>query len=175
MGGVPHIASPRPAGGPAVRVDPRARVGHLTHLTKRFVTSLSTHAPTAAADAWATSQLLAGEQALWSAMSNQDRRHATVVAYRFLDRAPDAPRAAIAAALLHDCGKTPAKLGTLMRTVATVVGPRGKRFEAYHDHERIGADIARDAGSEPQTVALIARSPDAPPELLSALCAADDV
>ena len=152
-----------------------SHIGHAVHLIKRFGTSLSTRPPTQAAEAWATSQLLAGEQALWAAMPSQDRRHATTIAYRFLDRVPDAPRAAIAAALLHDCGKTPAKLGTIARTVATVVGPRGKRFAAYHDHERAGAAMARDAGSETLTLDLIARSTSAPAELLDALRAADEI
>ena len=77
-----------------------SHIGHVVHLIKRFGTSLSTRPPTQAAQAWATSQLLAGEQALWAAMPTQDRRHATTVAYRFLDGVPDAPRAAIAAIAL---------------------------------------------------------------------------
>lgn len=153
----------------------RVRLRQSTHLVKRFATSLSTRPPTQAAEVWATSQLLAGEQALWAAMSNQDRRHAGEVAYRFLERVPDAPRAAIAAALLHDCGKTPAKLGTLGRTIATVVGPRGRRFRAYHAHESVGAELARRAGSEERTVELIAGCESAPAGLLAALRSADDI
>ena len=65
---------------------------------------------------WAESHLLAAEVELWRRMSNQDRRHAIEVARRFAWRcAPDADRAAMAGALLHDVGKVEAGLGTFGR------------------------------------------------------------
>jgi hypothetical protein len=39
---------------------------------------------------------------------------------------------------------------------ASVVGRRGRRFTLYHDHEQIGSDLAREAGSDPVTFELIA-------------------
>jgi HD superfamily phosphohydrolase len=108
-------------------------------------------------------------------MSNADRRHAVLVARRFLERTPDTSQPAVAAALLHDCGKTPAGLGTFGRTVATIVGPRRRHFRAYHAHEAIGAELARAAGSDPLTVQLIARDPKAPAAVLSALAEADEI
>ena len=84
---------------------------------------------------------------------------------------PDAARAEIAGALLHDVGKVEAGLGTFGRVAATVVGPRTARFRRYHDHEAIGARLAAAAGSDPVTVALIeGQGPAA-----DALRAADDV
>ena len=41
------------------------------------------------------------------------------------------------------------------RVAATVVGPRGRRFRLYHDHEAIGARLAEAAGADSVTVALI--------------------
>jgi hypothetical protein len=125
------------------------------HLAARFFTSLSPAPPAAAEQAWALSQLLSGESALWSAMSNQDRRHTAKVARRFVEARPGATRAEIAGALLHDVGKLECGLGTWGRVVASVVGPRTDSFRRYHDHEHIGALLAEQAGSDPATVALI--------------------
>ncbi|MCU0261937.1 MAG: hypothetical protein MUE78_13040, partial [Ilumatobacteraceae bacterium] len=92
------------------------------HLAARFVTSLSPRPPDVRDEIWAESQLTVGERALWRMMSNQDRRHSTAVARRFVTRRPHATRAEIAGALLHDVGKIRCGLGTFGRVVATVVG-----------------------------------------------------
>ncbi len=76
-------------------------------------------------------------------MPAADQRHSIEVARRFLDRRPDASVAEMAGALLHDTGKVEAGLGTFTRVVATVVGPRTRRFRLYHDHEAIGARARR--------------------------------
>ena len=76
-----------------------------------------------------------------------------------------------AAALLHDIGKLDSGLGTAARVVATVVGPRTKRFGRYHDHERIGAEMLAAAGSSPVTVDLVRGNGRA----ASALAAADNI
>ncbi|MGH9272638.1 MAG: hypothetical protein ACRDZ2_15365 [Ilumatobacteraceae bacterium] len=128
------------------------RVGHLA---RRFLTSLSPHPPSADDEAWAERWLLLGELGLWRRMANVDRRHAVVVARRFVDRRPAAERAEVAGALLHDVGKVESSLGTVGRVVATVVGPRTAPFRTYHDHEALGAGLAEIAGSDPVTVALI--------------------
>ena len=125
------------------------------HLALRFVTSLSGRPPEPAEEVWAESQFLSGEVALWRRMSNQDRRHSAKVARRFVEARPDATRAEIAGALLHDVGKIECGLGTWGRVVASVVGPRTERFRLYHDHEHIGAVLAEAAGSDPATVELI--------------------
>lgn len=126
-----------------------------THLARRFVGALSGAAPPAADDAWAVQRLTDAEVELWWQMQHQDRRHSVDVARRFVDLAPQAPRAAVAAALLHDVGKIESRLGTMARVLATVVGPRTTRLRHYHDHERIGVDLLRAAGSDPLTIALV--------------------
>jgi hypothetical protein len=39
--------------------------------------------------------------------------------------------------------------------IATLVGPRGRRFTAYHDHEAIGARQARDLGVDDGVLAVL--------------------
>ena len=125
------------------------------HLAARFFTSLSNRPPEPADETWAESCLLPGEIGLWRQMSNQDRRHSAKVARRFSDARPDAPRAELAGALLHDVGKIECGLGTWGRVLASLVGRRTRRFRLYHDHERIGAALAQAVGSDPATVELI--------------------
>jgi len=141
------------------------------HLARRFATSLSRRPPAADDAAWAHALLLPAEAALWERMTAQDRRHSILVARRFAERLPDALRPEMAAALLHDVGKLEAGLGTFARVAATVVGPRGRRFRAYHDHEAIGARLLGDAGADAVTVALVTGQGRA----AEALRAADDV
>lgn len=141
------------------------------HLARRFLTSLSPRPPAAADIAWAERWLAPGEVELWQRMANADRRHSIVVARRFASSRPNASRPEMAGALLHDVGKVDAALGTAARVVATVVGPRTRRLERYHDHEAIGARLAEAAGSDPITVALIEGHGDASATLRDA----DDV
>jgi len=140
-----------------------------THLAKRFFGSVLPLGPNAGDAAWATTHLLADEQAIWQKMSRVDRRHATGVARR-AERAlgAEATRPVLAAALLHDCGKTVSGLGTYGRVIATIsVKLAGRdmalawsettgftrRVGLYVEHPRLGADLLGLAGSAPLTVA----------------------
>jgi putative nucleotidyltransferase with HDIG domain len=152
VGRVPLGSSPRHTG--SVSSNPVVKAWHLT---ARFFTSLPPTPPSVDTELWVDDHLLAGERRLWIRLSNQDRRHSAAVAKRFVERRPTATRAEIAGAILHDVGKIACDLGTFGRVVATVVGPRTAAFRAYHDHEAIGAEMARAAGSEPETVDLIAQ------------------
>jgi hypothetical protein len=125
------------------------------HLARRWLGSLSRRRPSADDFAWVRDQLLPVERAMWHRFGVADQRHTIGVARRFVDRRPEASRAEVAGALLHDIGKLDAGLGTTMRVVATVVGPRTSRFARYHDHERIGAEWLTQAGSDPATVELV--------------------
>lgn len=129
------------------------------HLARRLWGSLSSAAPSADDELWAESWLQISERRLWRSMSNADRRHAVVVARRFADLRDGgestSERAEMAAALLHDVGKVPCGMGTGMRIVATIVGPRTSTFRAYHDHEAIGLDMMLAAGSEPESMDLL--------------------
>jgi hypothetical protein len=154
------------------------------HLARRFFGSLSRQPPSAADEAWAEAQLLPGEVRVWRQMAAQDRRHAVAVARAVAGQlGPAAARPVVAGALLHDCGKVEAGLGTLARVGATVViavagrdqVSRGEgRVARYARHEPIGADLLRRAGSDPVTVALVGGTPDAPADLLALLRSADD-
>jgi hypothetical protein len=145
----------------------RSSIDIIRHLAARFFTSLSAAPASAEDEAWVAEHLLAAEWALWVQLENPDRRHCAAVGRRFVEARPVATRAEIAGAILHDVGKIECGLGTFGRVVATVVGPRTRAFAAYHDHEEIGADMARRAGSEPETVELIAGRGPAFPALES--------
>jgi hypothetical protein len=154
------------------------------HLARRFATSLSRRPLSGVDERWANEQLLDGERAVWDAMAIADRRHSLLVARRLHDILGDAAdRAALAAALLHDCGKTDAGFGTFARVGVTLWGKvrgdaarRGDgRVARYLDHERRGSLQLEAAGSDALTVALVADSPAAPGAVRDALARADDV
>jgi hypothetical protein len=143
-----------------------------THLIKRAFSSLSQTAPSPQDIAIVSEVLNDSEFIAWSDMQHRDQRHSLVVLCRFDALAPSAIRAERAAALLHDVGKNISNLGFISRVVATLVGPRGRRFTDYHDHENLGADLMRSV-SDPRTVALIGGISDDDIALL--LQAADDI
>ena len=145
----------------------------VVHLAKRFVTSLSRVPPPAADLAWARSCLLASEWELWERFGAMDQRHTIEVARRFVASRPDASRPEVAAALLHDIGKLDSGLGVGGRVLATLSGPRTRRFRTYHENERIGAELCAAAGSDLFTVALVRG--DATGAAADALRAADDI
>ena len=125
----------------------------VAHLARRFFGSLRRGAP--ADEQWAIAQLTAGERELWSRMADADRRHAVDVAHTV---GKDAPRAVLAAALLHDVGKIESGLGTFARVGATVLGAIDRarwtgRVGAYLRHDELGAVLLEHAGSDPLTVA----------------------
>jgi hypothetical protein len=142
------------------------------HLARRFAGSLRPGGPPAADTAWALAQLGPGERAVWTAMPGPDRRHSVGVARRVAAALPDAARPVLAAALLHDVGKTRVGLRTPGRVVATLVGmARGReraavgegRIARYLRHDALGADVLAAAGSDPLTIAW-AREHHLPPE-----------
>ncbi|MCU1461551.1 MAG: hypothetical protein JWO37_1626 [Acidimicrobiales bacterium] len=166
------------------------------HLVRRFLGSLWPGGPSAAGTEWAEARLLPAEQELWLRMSGPDRRHALAVGHR-VERTlgHEATRPVLAAAMLHDVGKTASGLGTLARVGATLVGLGGGRTQArdlqrrrgltrriglYLRHDDIGADMLAIAGSDPLTVAWTREHHRPPAEwtvdrhLAEALKAADD-
>ena len=139
-------------------------MAELSHLTKRFITSLWPLGPGSDDDEWARSHLIEGEVRLWKRMSPQDRRHAIGVARRVeASLGADAARPVMAAALLHDVGKIDARLGTFLRVVATAsasisgresaavwVKSAGvtRRIGLYLLHPDLGGDHLAMAGSD---------------------------
>ena len=146
---------------------------HWWHLVQRFFGSLSSKEPSEADQDWALGWLLPTEGALWRQLGVEDKRHTLRVARAYLRANPHAERDEMAAALLHDIGKIHGQLSTLMRVAAKVVGPRTRKFKLYHDHEEIGADMLRKAGSSQLTITMIDGSCERL-ELLSQLLAADN-
>lgn len=132
---------------------------------------------------------------LFQAMSRYDRRHVLKVV-QALERQGHTDRDLLAAALLHDAGKTVTQEGRvrLWHRVAVVLmhvswpnllerlakgGRQGWRrpFYVQLTHAAIGAEAAEQAGCSEVTVDLIRRHEDAPGQmcdpLLAALQAAD--
>lgn len=153
-----------------------------------------------AGEAWARRWLRPAEVEIWKGMSGPDRRHGLAVARRAAEALGNAdgagvPTNALAAALLHDAGKSQSRLGILGRSAATLLaagaGRRrlaswrvagGWRAEAgqYAAHDELGGDLLAAAGSDPVTVAW-AREHHRPPSewsldpaLAAVLKAADD-
>lgn len=132
------------------------------HVVTRFFSSLPRTGPRHEDETWAAEKLLVLERELWASMSNADRRHGVAVARRVLAAiGPQVTRPVLAAALLHDVGKTTAGLGTFGRVVATlVITAAGRRrvetwnkgfrrcIALYSRHAEIGADLLAVAESD---------------------------
>lgn len=105
----------------------------------------------------------------------QDRRHALAV-YEVLERTGQTREDLLAAALLHDAGKSLVPFRPWQRglfTLAEYLAPRAMeraiqrpaqglrhRLWQYAHHASIGADLAEEAGCSPITVRLILRHED---------------
>ena len=145
----------------------------IAHLSKRFVLCLVPSQVHEIERQWVQSVLSPSEFKVWDNMMVQDRRHSVMVGRRFVMYRPTATQSEIAGALLHDVGKSVARLGTFARVIATLVGPRTNRFRQYHDHESIGATMLRSIGSDELTISMVGGS--CVGELLQALSRADDI
>ena len=143
------------------------------HLAKRFVLSLVPSQVQEIERQWVHSVLTQSELVLWNNMMVQDRRHSVMVGRRFVKHRPTASQSEIAGALLHDVGKSVARLGSFARVIATLVGPRTSRFRQYHDHEAIGATMLRSIGSDELTISMVEGS--CVGELKQSLSRADDI
>lgn len=126
----------------------------LVHLVKRAWTSFDNRPIPFQHVERAERILNPGEFELWWKMEPRDQAHSIVVLERFMRIIPYAKQDEQAAALLHDIGKTCAPLGWSMRIVATIIGPRGRAFRAYHDHESLGLQLLSGVSSE-RTLAVL--------------------
>lgn len=126
------------------------------HLVRRFLGALSRAYPNNQEIAEVANILTKDEFELWSKMQPMDQRHSVEVMRRFKAIRSEASIPEVRAALLHDVGKIPSSLGVLARVIATIVGKRGKKFTAYHDHQRLGAEMLKKILSDPFTVKLVA-------------------
>ena len=131
---------------------------YFRHLVSRFFGAVSSASPSPEDLAEVESLLLDGEFRLWQKLPAMDQRHSIAVLRRFTTLRPDATRPELRAALLHDIGKIESNLGVLGRVVATLVGRRGARFTAYHDHEKIGSQMLQNINSDLVTIRLVVGS-----------------
>lgn len=144
----------------------------MLHLVRRFFQSLSPRYPESSETDSLRSLMTDSEYALWASMAAADQRHSLRVVERFRLQLNDASTAEIVGVALHDVGKVRSGLGTFGRVVATVIGPRTRRFATYHDHERIGLEMLRECGSTREVLAVL--EANARPEVLDAFRWADD-
>jgi len=146
------------------------------HRARRFFASLLPYRSDPAEDQWVNKWLSASEQKLFSRVQGQDRRHAIGVARAVEDHEndqstgelhPPTPRWVVAAALLHDIGKTVPDLGTYGRVVATMSAWVGgvdmaehwadttgftRKVGLYMMYPRLGSDLLAVAGSDQKVV-----------------------
>ena len=146
---------------------------HVAHLIKRFFSSWSRKDVTEDELNMVQSTLTASEFNLWNQFGIADRRHSVEVAQRFAVLLPEASPEHRAGVLLHDIGKIQCNLSTLMRVIATLAGPRTKRFARYHQHEEIGITMLRHAGSHADVIAVMNQTCNA--EVAAAFRSADNI
>lgn len=125
------------------------------HLARRFCESIAVRDLSEVDVNWARMQLDESEFSLWISMPPLDRVHSHGVARRLTKQHPQVERYEIAAAFLHDVGKTRSSLNLGERVLATIIGSRTERFKEYLDHERIGFRMCRERGIDPRVCDLI--------------------
>ncbi len=168
----------------------------LLHLSKRFFIALWPAAPSILETQWAETYLRVGERTLFAALPNHDRRHLIGVARRVESSLGEISEERwIAAALLHDVGKSHANLNPVGRVFATLwieikgfdslaESKRGwpRRVYLYSQHPSLGCDDIRKCGGH-EEAALWANAHDDPSlwiatgfprEIVEALTKADD-
>ncbi len=148
-------------------------MSYIAHLAKRFVSSWSRKDVSEDELNMVRSVLTASEFNVWNQFGIADRRHSVEVAQRFAVFLPEASREHRAGVLLHDIGKVQSNLSTLMRVIATLVGPRTKRFALYHQHEKIGITMLRHTGSHDDVIAVLNQTCSA--EVAAAFRSADNI
>jgi len=146
-------------------------INRLSHLARRFFSSLWPGGPSVADTDWVAQVLTSSEFAAWREMPAVDRRESVHVARRLVASLAGGPYADdqryLAAALLHDVGKIDCRLGPIGRALATMAGGiaghemapawqdrRGiaRRFGLYLRHDEIGAVRLQMAGARAEAV-----------------------
>lgn len=114
-------------------------------------------------DAFAAPFLEGGEGVVYLGMDPRDREHACRVANALLAVKPDAAPPLVAAALLHDCGKSVRPYRVWERVLAGLVPMRfAERLpisfvQVRARHPKLGADMLRAVHARPEVVRLVER------------------
>ncbi len=164
------------------------------HLALRFLGSTLALPVRRSELAWVANHLRGGEWALWLRQTRADKRHTLGVARR-IQRA-GLGKDAVAAALVHDVGKTQSGLGVAARVAVTLAalvlgrqnileraqrrgGSRLQRAAEYLRHDELGAAMLQAAGARRMAIAWAgghhspADIPGIPAEIAEALRLAD--
>lgn len=163
------------------------------HRAARFFASIRPPAPSPDQTAWVHAQLQPGERRLFDSMAAADRSHSIGVARAVVRHGYSGW--VVSAALTHDVGKAPARLGVPGRVAATLASALGAgrwsaswrrrggylgRIGAYLDYPELGSQMLAEVGADPRVSAWSAEhhlSEDrwtVPIEAGRALVAADD-
>jgi hypothetical protein len=166
-------------------------IQRLRHLVTRFFGSLRPRPPGADDLAFAQRTLTPAEYACWQRLGAADRVESLTTAHAAsVALGPGADDRWLAAALLHDVGKTATRFGPFRRAGATalaiVLGERRVRawpnaIGRYVDHDECGARLLEQAGARREAVewAAIHHRParwaesSIPSEICQVLAAAD--
>jgi putative nucleotidyltransferase with HDIG domain len=129
-------------------------------------------------DTWALSILNVGEARLYLGMDARDREHACRVTGALLAAHPGASPSLLAAALLHDCGKSLRPYRVQERVLVGLVPNRLARWLPFGplyvraEHPALGAELVRRMGGRARVAELIGRhhqpGQDAEAELIHA-------
>ncbi|EYB68749.1 metal dependent phosphohydrolase [Deinococcus phoenicis] len=114
-------------------------------------------------DTWAAAQLTPAEARVYLGMDPRDREHACRVTRHLLREHPHVAPEVVAAALLHDCGKSLRPYRVTERVLVGLVPNRLSRLlplgplsvRAYHPE--LGAELLARAGARLRVARLVAR------------------
>ncbi|MDB5046625.1 MAG: phosphohydrolase [Deinococcus sp.] len=115
-------------------------------------------------DDWAAEYLTPEEARVYGGMDARDREHACRVARHLLRDYPHADAELMAAALLHDCGKSlrpyyvveRVLVGLIPNRLARLLPPVGA-IGIRANHPELGAQLLARAGARPRVARLVAR------------------
>lgn len=149
------------------------KVRTVVHLIRRLSESVRATSVALSDLEWVGSTLSTDEYDLWNTMQVMDRVHSIGVARRLVAENDRIERFEVAAALLHDVGKSQSGLGVFSRITATLLGPRTDGWRTYLQHEAVGGRMCRERGVDPRVCDLIEGG--GPDEAQKRLRRADDL